>query len=290
MSKKRQRTGGRFNTVTSCISTTMVLILLGIVVFFTVVAHNFSRSVRENFVVEVLLNDNIPNGELLRLQDELRRAPYARHVAYLSKEKGTQEMAEALQGGPAEFQGFNPIPAEFEVYLNADYARQDSIARFEPVLRKNPYVMDVVYPQDAMENVNYVLPLAGLVLLGLAVLLIVISFALINNTIRMSIYARRHTIQTMKLVGAKWSFIRRPFLARALGVGFVAALLAGGVLGAGIVFLLQLDNVISGLITPLVITLTLGSVFAFGLLLTLGCAFVSVNRFLRMSGSEVAVK
>lgn len=290
MSKKRKSTGGRFNTVTSCISTTMVLILLGIIVFFTVVAHNFSRALRENFTVEVLLSDNIPNGELLNLQDELRKAPYSRHVAYLSKEKGTQAMAEALQDGPVEFQGFNPIPAEFEVYLNADYATKDSIARFEAELRKNPYVADVVYPQEAMENVDHLIPVVSLVLLGLAVLLIVISFALINNTIRMSVYARRYTIQTMKLVGAKWSYIRRPFMARALGIGFVAAVVAGGVLGAGICYLLQLDNVISGVVTPLVITLTLGSVFAFGLLLTLACAFFSVNRFLRMNSSEVALK
>lgn len=290
MSKKIKRVGGRFNTVTSCISTTMVLILLGIVVFFTVVAHNFSRSVRENFVVEVLVNDNTPNAELLKLQDELRHAPYARRVAYLSKERGTREMAEALEGGPAEFQGFNPIPAEFEVFLKADYATQDSISAFEPVLRQNPYVLDVVYPRDAIAGINDLLPVVGLVLVGLAALLIIISFALINNTMRMSVYARRYTIQTMKLVGAKWSFIRRPFLGRALAIGLVAALVAGGVLGAGILFLMRLDSLISTLITPFVISLTLGSVFGFGLLLTLGCAFFSVNRFLRMKASEVAVK
>lgn len=290
MGKKRKSIGGRFNTVTSCISMTLVLLLLGTVVFCTLVARDFSKQMKENFIVEVLLSDDIPNRDLIALQTELRAKPYARLVGYLSKEKGTKEMAEALQNGPVEFDGINPIPAEFEVYLKADYANLDSLKRYEPELRKNPYVIDVVYPRDAMESAGYWLPLLGLIMIVVAGLLLVISFALINNTIRMSVYARRMTIHSMKLAGAKWGFIRRPFILRAMGTGLIAAILAGGLLSLGIWQLRELDNVITTLVSPMTIAITLATVFCCGLLLTLCCSWLSVNRFLRMKGDEVLVK
>ena len=290
MAKKRKSIGGRFNTVTSCISMTLVLLLLGTVVFCTLVAHDFSTKMKENFMVEVLLSDDIPNRDLIALQNELRAKPYARLVGYLSKEKGTKEMAEALQNGPVEFDGFNPIPAEFEIYLKADYANLDSLKRYEPELRKNPYVVDVVYPRDAMKSAGYYLPLLGLVMIIVAGLLLIISFALINNTIRMSVYARRMTIHSMKLAGAKWSFIRRPFVLRAMGTGLVAAIIAGGLLSLGIWQLRQLDNVISTLVSPLTIAITLAVVLCCGLLLTMCCSWLSVNRFLRMKGDDVMTK
>ncbi|MBQ7420537.1 MAG: permease-like cell division protein FtsX [Alloprevotella sp.] len=290
MANKKRRTGGRFNTLTSCISTTMVLLLLGVVVLFTLLAHSFSRALRENFMVEVLMDDATPHAELLRMQSELRAAPYARHVAFLSKERGAEEMSKVLGADAVEFQGVNPIPAEFEVYLRAEYANRDSIARFEPALRKNAYVTDVVYPQNAIEAVNGALPVVGLVLLVVAVLLTVVSFALINNTVRMSVYARRESIHTMKLAGAKWGFIRRPFLWRALGMGVVSVLLAGGLLAAGMYFLWQLDFFLSRLLTTFVAGVTLGTVLVAGLLLTVGCAFFSVSRFLRMDEEDVFLK
>lgn len=290
MTNFKRRTGGRFNTITSCISTTLVLLLLGIVVLLTLLAHGFSQTLRENFMVEVLMDDNTPHSELLRMQAELRNAPYARHVAFLSKERGAEEMSKVLETDSIEFQGFNPIPAEFEVYLRAEYACKDSIARFEPELRRNAYVTDVVYPQNAIDTINAALPIVGTVLIALAILLALISFALINNTVRMSIYARRESIHTMKLTGAKWSFIRRPFLLRALGIGLIAALTAGGLLATGMYFLWKLDFFLSHLLTPLVVITTLGTVFAGGLMITLGCSFFSVNRFLRLSEEEVFTK
>ena len=290
MSKHKTRVGGRFNTVTSCISTTMVLLLLGVVVFFTLVARNFSNAVRENFIVEVLLHDSISDAERTSLQHYLSAQPYARSVNYLSKEEGTRLMEEALADSVVEFEGYSPVPAEFEVYLNADYTHPDSITRFEPLLRERAYVLDVIYPRDMMDTVNEALPLISLVLLGLAILLTLISISLINNTMRMSVYARRQTIHSMKLVGAKWSFIRRPYLWRALLMGIVAAGIACALLMAGIYWLWGLHAYISTLVTPQVVTLTLGTVVVCGLSLTLLCAYVSVTRFLRMSEAQMMMK
>ncbi len=288
--KRKKRHSGRFSTITTCISTTLVLLLLGIVVLFVSIGTNFSRQLREGLTVEVLLNDSISNKNLLQVQSQLRKAPYARLVDYRSKERGMREMNEAL-ADEADLMGGNPVPAEFEVYLNADYANLDSLRRYETSIRKMPGVDDVSYPRDIMESLDRTIPSVGLVLLIVAALLAVVSFSLINNTMRMNVYARRYSIHTMKLVGARWSFIRRPFMWQAFRIGIVAVVIAGGALsaamyylqfeaGAGVVYFNQL-------ITPMVWIATLGAVVVCGLLLTLFCAYVSVNRHLHMKGGEV---
>lgn len=291
MGKKKKRNGGTFNTVTSCISTALVLILLGTVVLFVTMAGNFSRSVRENFTVEVLLDDSIADAELDLLRSELLAQPYAKQVTYISKEQGTREMMETLGARPEDFLGGSPIPAEFEVYLRADYANADSLNRYLPALKARPHVKELVYPLDLMDTMNHSIRVVSLVLLGVAVLLAFVSFALINNTVRMSIYARRFSIHTMKLVGARRSFIRRPFMRRAFWIGLVAALVADGVLLGGMLYLIRMNtNDEFEVVTPFVMGTTLGSVLACGLLLTLICTFFSVNRHLRMTTEQIYLK
>lgn len=290
MAKKKKRTGGGFDTVTSCISIALVLILLGTVVFTVTFANGLSRNLRENIPVEVLLSDSIPAAEAVRLQTSLKQQPFVKEIHYISKEKATAEMAKALDGSPADFLGTSPIPAEFELYLNADYANSDSLAHYMPLVRQRAFVTDVVYPKDTLGDMDYALAIGSLVLLTVAVLMAFVSFSLINNTMRMSVYARRYTIHSMKLVGAKWCFIRRPFMWRAFGIGLTASLLACAVLAGGMYLLVGLDVYVSALVTPLVAGATLGSVVVAGLALTMLCAFFSVNKHLRMTGGQVFLK
>ena len=286
MKTKKKRGGGGFNTVTSCISTTMVLILLGIVVFFVTMADNLGRSLRENFTVEVLLDDSISAHELKKLEDDLRHQPYVRTVSYTSKAEATREQAEALDADPMEFLGYSPIPASFELSLNADYANKDSLDRYTPALKERKYVTDVIYPQDLMQSVNANIQRISLVLLVVAALLAIVSFSLINNTIRLNVYSRRFTIQSMKLVGARWGYIRRPFMAQAFWIGLVASILASSLLFGGIYSMEQWDSDISTLVSPLVWVSTIGSVFVCGIFLTMLCAYFSVNHHLRMTQNE----
>lgn len=292
--RKSERHAGRFSTVTTCISTTLVLLLLGVVTLFVSVGTTFSRQLREGLTVEVMLKDSATNQQLVETQAALRKAPYARRVDYLSKERSTREMNAALQGEMGEFLGASPIPAEFEVYLRADYANLDSLRHYEKSIRRLPGVADINYPRDIMESLDRTIPTIGLVLLVIAALLAIVSFSLINNTIRMNIYARRFSIHTMKLVGAKWSFIRRPFMWQAFWIGFVAVLISGGILAAGMYYLQYEagtgDIYLNQLITPEVWAVTLGLVAVCGLLLTMLCAYFSVNRHLRMSSSEIYLK
>lgn len=292
--RRKDRRAGRFSTVTTCISTTLVLLLLGIVVLFVTIGTNFSRQLREGLTLEISLNDSISSADLLKVQTWLRQAPYARKVDYISKEQGTKEMNEILQADMGEFLGSSPIPAEFEVYLKAEYGNLDSLRHYEASIKALPGVEDVIYPRNVMESLDRTIPAVGLILLIVAALLAVVSFSLINNTIRMSIYARRYSIHTMKLVGAKWSFIRRPFLGQAFRIGLVSVVIAGGLL-AGAMYYLQFEagtgNIyFNRLITPAVWAATLGIVVVCGLLLTLFCAWTSVNHHLHMNEGQMYLK
>ena len=281
MRKKKSPRGGRLDSVTACISTTMVLILVGTVLFFAAVADNLSRSLRENFTVEVLLNDSISQQQAYQLQSMLKNQPYTRQVVYTSKEEATRQQVEAV-GLDNEFLGSSPIPASFEVHLKADYANTDSLQRYMPQLNKDVRVSDVIYPGDLMKNVNRNISQVSLVLLIVAVLLGFVSIALINNTVRMSVAKRRDAIQTMKLVGAKWSLIRRPFLIKAFFIGLISSILADLALLSGMLGLHQWDENISALVTPTVMSLTLIGVPVLGITLTMISAYFSVNRHIGM--------
>lgn len=291
---RKHRRSGNFGTITTCISTTLVLILLGIIVLFVTVGTNYSQQLREGLTVEVMLNDSITPSQFVQTQAALRKANYSRRVVYISKEQGIKDMNDVMGDDLGSFEGYSPIPAEFEVYLKYDYANADSINHIKTEVQKLPAVTEVSYPQDIMESLDRTIPAVGLGLLVLAGLLALVSFSLINNIIRMSVYARRYSIHTMKLVGAKWSFIRRPFMWQALRIGLLAACIASCLLGY-IIYYLQYkagagDIYFNELITPDVWTATLGVIFICGILLTLWCAYLSVNHHLHLKGDEVYIK
>lgn len=273
--------------ITLCISTTMVLVLLGMVVFFVLSARNLSAHMKENLTVTVMLKDSVTVNDAHMLCRDLYHRPYSHNIDYISKEQAQREQIKELGSDPSEFLGFNPFPATLELQLSSDYANCDSLRWIAREIRRDSRVSDVTYMEDLMDRVNANLSRLSLILLVLAVLLTCVSFSLISNTVRLSIYARRFVIHTMKLVGASWGFIRRPFLKQAVGVGIVAALLANVVLGAGVYALYITQPGLFDIVTWDVLALTGGAVFLFGIVITLFCAWLAVNKFLRMTASEL---
>lgn len=288
MAKTKQNSGGTvMNVVTACISTTLMLILLGLVVFFVCFAHNFSNSLKENFTVTLMLDENVTNNQAYSIQERLRQMPSTRSIHYFSKERALREQAKALGTDPSEFLGYNPMPASFEVGLKADYANSDSLQKILPPLRADSLIVDVSAPTNLMDSLNRNITHISTVLLAVALLLTLVSFVLINNTIRLSVYARRFMIKTMRLVGATNSFIRRPFISKALMIGLVSALLAIAVLSAGVGYLTQYEPEMQALITWDVALATAGSVLVCGILITWASAHISVNHYLRMSRNSL---
>lgn len=273
--------------ITSSISTTLVLLLLGMVVFFVLSANNLSNYVRENIGFTVLVSDDMKETEALKFQERLNAEAYVKESVYISKEQALKEQTEAMGTDPAEFLGYNPFTASIEIKLNAAYANSDSIAWIEKEILSNKKVMEVSYPQDLIDSVNRNIKRVSMFLVGLAALLTFISFALINNTIRLAVYSKRFLIHTMKLVGASWSFIRRPFLARNLWVGVLAAMMADAVLLGLAYMLVKYEPQLIEIITPSTLLLVLASVFVFGVIITWMCAYISINKYLRMKAGEL---
>ena len=261
--------------ITSSISTTLVLLLLGLVVFFVLAAHNLSVYVKENISFSVLVSDDMKEGDILKLQKRL------------DKKQALREQTEAMGTDPQEFLGYNPFTASIEIKLHSDYANSDSIAKIEKLIKKNTNIQEVLYQKDLIDAVNDNIRNISLMLLGLAVILTFISFALINNTIRLAIYSKRFLIHTMKLVGASWAFIRRPFLRRNFWIGVLAAFIADSILWGAAYWLVSYEPELVKVITPEVMVLVSGAVLVFGVLITWLCALLSINKYLRMKASTL---
>ena len=289
MEKRKKKTGSRrgMQLVTLCISTTMVLVLLGLVVFSVLTSRNLSVWVKENLTVTVMLSDDASVNDAKRLCRNLYHRPYSKNIDYVSKEQALKEQTAAMGSDPSEFLGANPFVATLELQLKSDYANRDSLAWIAQELQKNEKVTDVAYQEDLMDNVNRNLGRMNIVLLVLALLLTFVSFSLINNTVRLSVYSRRFLIRTEKLVGASWGFIRKPFVKQAVGVGIIAAVLAIGVLGLCVYGLYYYEPNILNIITWKELTVTGIAVLLFGIIITAICSWLSVDRFLKMTAGEL---
>ena len=287
MAKKKKYRLFRWQALTSIISTTMVLVLLGILVMFVLTAKKLRDGVREDLAVTVVLKDDIENQKALQVKEQWETLPYVRRVDYISREQSLKEQVEIMGLDPTEFLGANPFSISMELHLAADYACSDSLTWIVKELRKERSVSDIVYQKDIIETLNSNLQHITVVLLLITALLCVISLSLINNTVRLSVYSRRFIIHNMKLVGARWGFIRRPFMLRSLWIGLTASLLAIGVIVAGVDWLRKYEIELENFLTWDNVEITIITIVCFGLFITLLCTYISVTHYLRMRESEL---
>lgn len=289
MGKRKNNTRNRhgLQAVTLCISTAMVLVLLGFVVLSVLTARNLSAYVKQNIVVTMMLQDDMTSGEATQFCAKLRQRPYIYRLDYISKEQALREGIRTLGADPREFADANPFLSSIEITLKADYANSDSLTAISSELRSYPKVSEVKYQKDLIDSVNANIAKISIVLLTIALLLTIVSFSLINNTIRLSIYARRFSIHTMKLVGASWGFIRAPFIRQYMLLGLLAALLACAALGGAIYALYMYEPEMFDVLTWKEMAITSGVVVFFGLFITAICSIISVNKYLRMKAGDL---
>ena len=265
----------------------MVLVLLGIVVLSVQTARNLQRSLRENIEVSVILADTVDVADCKALGRQIGQKAYAHEVVYSSRDDALRQAKEELGIDPSEFVGSNPFQAELTVRITAKYANSDSLERIVTTLLKNKKVVDVVYTKDEVEGMNQILEPVSIALLILAVLLLFICYTLISNSVQLSIYSRRFLIHTMKLVGASWGFIRRPFLRQSVAVGIVSAVLACVLLGGIVYAVYPLMPHVEQIVTWRELAITAVCVFVFGFVIMVLCTLLSVNRFLKMTAGEL---
>lgn len=272
-----------FNSrLTSIISIALVLFLLGLVFLIGLLGNRLSVYVKENLSFSIILKDNQKEADIKRIQKTLDAQPFIKSTNYISKDQAVKELEEELGENPETFLGFNPLLASIEVKLHSEYANADSMAIIEKQIKSYTSVSDLLYRKDMLEMVNENMKKIGFILLGLAAVLMTISFVLISNTIRLLIYSKRFLIHTMKLVGATPGFIRAPFVRYNMVSGIFAALLAIFMLTSALYYL---QSELSGFVQLLDLTTLLAVcavVLILGILLSVFATIISVNKYLRL--------
>lgn len=278
----RKRNILRWQFLTSTISTTMVLMLLGVLIMFVLTAKEIRDYVERDMTVTIVLADGTTPVEAHSIEHRTAKKVYIHHVNYISSEQALQEQVEALGIDPSEFLNKNPFSISMELGLQPGYVCSDSLEWIVQDLRKEKAVIDVIYQKELVESLGRNLDTITIVLFVITVMLSIISISLINNTVHLSVYSRRFTINTMKLVGARWNFIRRPFMMRSLGIGIISTIVADGILISLIQWMLRYDADLSLFITQRNIIVMASGVLCFALAITLLCTYISVTRFLKM--------
>ena len=271
----------------STISVSLPLILLGVVVLLSLTARVVADSVKENLTVTVVLDDDVQTIQAVHLLDSLKTKRYVSSIDYISREQALQEQIESMGIDPTEFLEANPFSISMEIKVKPEYSSSDSLQCISTELRESKLVTDVLYQKDLVEKINYNLHRASYFLLAVALVLVIISLSLIYVMVRLSVYNHRFVLHTMKLVGAKWSFIRWPFLKRGFWIGFVSALIADAAIFGGIYWLSRHDNGVLQYVTQQNMIITAVSVLGIGLVLTIVCTYFSVTHCLKMRGSEL---
>ena len=212
--------------ISTVISIALVLLMIGLLGLILVHARNLSNYVKENIVLNIIVNDGAKEVDVLALQKQLDVNPYILKTQYVSKELAARNLQKDLGEEFVQFLGYNPLLSSIDVYMKADFANNASIEKLSGQLSKNPLVKEVIYQKSLIDLVNQNLKVIGFVILAFAAILMIIAVALINNTIRLVIYSQRFLIKSMQLVGATKGFIRKPFIGYGLLHGFIGGLIA----------------------------------------------------------------
>ncbi|MDP4291409.1 MAG: permease-like cell division protein FtsX, partial [Bacteroidota bacterium] len=229
MEKQAEKiTLGRLRTAyaTTVVSITLVLFMLGLLGSILFYASKISTHVKENIGFMIIMKPDVNEARIIQLQKQLQVSNFVRSSEYITKEQAAAQMKEYLGEDFISFLGINPLLPSIEVKLVASYANNDSLKVLSNRMMANPSVKEVLYQKSLVEELNNNITLISGVLLGFSILLLIIAFALISNTIRLAVYSRRFLIRSMLLVGATGRFIRKPFITKGIAQGAIASLFA----------------------------------------------------------------
>ena len=273
--------------VTSVISISLVLVLVAAAAVFAANAGSVARWFKENMAVSVLLKQSTTEKEGRALADALAARPYVKESRFISKEEGAEEMKGLLGEDFLSVFESSPIPISIDLKLDGDFITADSLEVIKADLLADRHVEEVVYQESLVEALNANLRRISLVLGIVILLLLVISFALISNTVRLNIYARRFTIHTMSLVGAKRSFIARPFLWQAVIQGAVAGIIAAALLYAGLRWAGRGSDLLASLLDMRLVWLVLVGTILLGIAICVVSTLFVVRRVAYVSKDDL---
>jgi cell division transport system permease protein len=273
-----------FSTV---ISITLVLFMLGLLGLLLLHTKKLSDYAKENIGFSIMIREGVKEAGIMAFLKKLDTEEFVKSTEYIPKEKAAVQLKKELGEDFIGFLGYNPLLPTIDLRLKAEYASLESVSGIEKKLLSSPEVKEVFYQKDLLEMVNQNMERISLIILGFSTVLMIIAIALINNTIRLSVYSRRFVIRTMQLVGATRRFIRRPFIRNGIIDGFISAIVAIGLLMMVMYFLFQeIPELIQMVDLKLYIGL-LVTILLLGILISWFCTWLSVRRYLRMKTDEL---
>jgi cell division transport system permease protein len=289
MSNKKKVSIVRFLNakITSTISISLVLVLLGLTILILFTGKGLSQYMKENTSFNVMLSSDVSDARITAIRKNLDAQPFVKSSRFISKEEAKDQLIKDLGEDPEELLGYNPAQDCIEIFLHAAYTNNDSIRMINEVIRQEHNVTDLLYQQEAIDLINNNLSKLMTVLLILAIILSFISFALIRNTIRLSIYSKRFLIHTMKLVGATPAFIRKPFLVHNVYTGIVAGLVANGILWLLLSYFSREYVSMEPIVNMTDLVIVFGIVILLGVLITTMATAFAVNRYLKMQTDQL---
>ena len=271
------------SSISVVISLSLVLFIVGTLFLVLINAQKLSNYVKENIGFSVMLEENTSELDCLRFLKEIDANNFSKSATLVSKEQATKELRNELGEDFVDFLGYSPLLSSIDVKLNANYANADSLLKIKNQLQKNTNVFEVYYQEDLVEKINSNVNRITIFLLAFCSLLLIIAFVLINNTIRLSVYSKRFLIRTMRLVGAKNSFIKKPFLINSLYQGLYGAIFAVFML-IGSLQLIQKEAMHILNISDLkVIGTVFLLIFIFGIFISWISTYLSVKKYIRLT-------
>ena len=290
MTKREERSQHRklqSSRATALISITLVLFMVGLLGLIVLHAQKLSEYVRENIGFSIIMKENVREAEIVQLQKTLDASEFVKSTEYITPEQAAEELTEDHGEDFIGFLGYNPLLPSIELKLQADYTSIDSLEMIESQILANPDVKEVYYQKDLVHLINRNIRRIGLVILGFSALLLIIAVALINNTIRLSVYSKRFLIRTMQLVGATGSFIRRPFLWSGILQGVLAAFIA--IIFLGVILYVSREEVpdLVNLQDLTLIASLFGMVVIAGIVLTYLSTWFAVKKYLRAKADRL---
>ena len=273
--------------MSSVISISLVLLLVGVACMLLLNAGSVSDYFKENMGVSVILKPDVTEDQALAFQDRLEDERFVKSVTFISREQGEEEMKQMLGEGFLDVFETSPIPFSLDIRLGASYVSSDSLEVVKGEIQKSVLVDEVNYQETLVDAMNSNFRKISIFLAVIILLLLFVSFVLINNTVRVSVFARRFTIHTMKLVGASRSFIRRPFLWQAAAQGVVSAIVANAVLWGLLSMLKNRFGYLAEVLSIDIVLLVMGIVLVTGLLLCVVSTYFVVNKLVALGKDDL---
>lgn len=282
MEKKGKKGISTFSAqITSTVSVALVLLLLGIISMLGIAARSITTEIRENMGFSVIFSDTATVNNVNSLKKHFSTSPGVSGIIYFSPEDALQKWQEETGEDLVKVLGINPLPGELEVKVKARYASTDSINSMIAPLKKLPYVSEISVHSDMVDSINHNIKSIALILTIVAAALLFISFALINNTVRLTVYSRRFLIHTMKLVGATGGFIRRPIINSNMLSGLVAAIIADLLLAGALFYLHSVDKVIAAALPWEEAAWVFAGIIVIGIAICSIASLFATNKYLR---------